>query len=50
MSKKLIISESEKNEIKKLYQLNEQTFLDALLDFDSISNNDDTTKLELLAI
>lgn len=44
MSKKLIISESEKNEIKKLYQLNEQTFLDALLDFDSISNNDDTTK------
>jgi hypothetical protein len=43
MSKKLIISESEKNEIKNLYQLNEQTFLDALLDFDSISNNGDTT-------
>lgn len=41
MNKKLIISESEKNEIKKMYQLNEQTFLDALLNFDSLEKKDD---------
>ena len=31
MSKKLLISESEKNEIKRLYGVNEQTMFDDLI-------------------
>lgn len=41
MSKKLIITESEKIQIKKMYQISEQTFMDALFDFSDLEPKDE---------